>query len=65
MAVVKACNELRRKICEFGADILETDPKSVDFDGNYVFCTEDESKKYLLRRLESRVHSLITENFRL
>ena len=51
MAVVKACNELRKKICEFGADMLETDPKSVDFDGNYVFCTEDESKKVSLEEI--------------
>ena len=51
MAVVKACNELRRKICEFGADMLETDPKSVDFDGNYVFCSEDEGKKVSLEEI--------------
>ena len=51
MAVVKACQELRKKICELGAEMLQTEQENVDFDGSYVFCTEDENKKVSLEEI--------------
>ena len=44
MAVMKACKELRGKICEVGAQMLETDVDKVAFDGSYVFVDEDEEE---------------------
>ena len=38
VAVMKACEELKKKICKLGAQMLEVDEKQVDFDGSYVFC---------------------------
>lgn len=51
MAVVKACQELRKKICELGAEMLQTEQENVDFDGSYVFCIEDENKKVSLEEI--------------
>ena len=51
MAVVKACQELRKKICELGAEMLQTEQENVDFDGSYVFCAEDENKKVSLEEI--------------
>ena len=45
VAVIKACEELKKKICELGAQMLETDVDKVDFDGSYVFSTEGEEEK--------------------
>ena len=45
VAVMKACEELKKKICELGAQMLETDVDKVDFDGSYVFSTEGEEEK--------------------
>ena len=44
MAVIKACAALREKICELGAEMLETEKEKVDFDGSFVYCTEEEKK---------------------
>ena len=45
VAVMKACEELKKKICELGAQMLETDVDKVDFDGSYVFSTEGAEEK--------------------
>ena len=45
VAVMKACEELKKKICKLGAEMIEVDENKVDFDGSYVFydydCDED------------------------
>ena len=45
VAVMKACEELKKKICKLGAEMMEVDENKVDFDGSYVFydydCDED------------------------
>ena len=52
VAVMKACQELRKKICELGAQMLEVDQEKVDFDGSYVFCDgEDEEKRVSLEQV--------------
>lgn len=42
---MKACEELKKKICKLGAEMMEVDENKVDFDGSYVFydydCDED------------------------
>ena len=40
VAVMKACEDLKKRICKFGAEMLEVDEKKVDFDGSYVFYDE-------------------------
>ena len=45
VAVMKACKELRGKICEVGAQMLGTDVDKVAFDGSYVFVDEDEEEE--------------------
>ncbi len=40
VAVMKACEELKKRICRLGAQMLEVDEKQVDFDGSYVFYDE-------------------------
>ena len=40
VAVMKACEELKKRICKLGAEMLEVDEKKVDFDGSYVFYDE-------------------------
>ena len=42
---MKACQELRKKICELGAQMIEVDQDKVDFDGLYVFCDGEEEEK--------------------
>ena len=39
-AVVRACQELREKICKLGAKMLEASPEEADFDGKTVTCGE-------------------------
>ena len=52
MAVMKACEELRKKICEVGAEMLETDVDKVAFDGYSVYVEgEDEEKKVSLEQV--------------
>lgn len=51
MAVVKACQEMRDKICELGAQMLETQKDKVDFDGAFVYCQDDENKKVALQEV--------------
>ena len=51
MAVIKACAALREKICELGAEMLETEKEKVDFDGSFVYCTEEEEKKVSLEQV--------------
>ena len=52
MAVMKACEELRKKICEVGAEMLETDVDKVAFDGSSVYVEgEDEEKKVSLEQV--------------
>lgn len=49
MAVMKACEELRKKICEVGAEMLEVEVDKVEFDGSYVYVDSlDEEKKVSL-----------------
>ena len=47
VAVMKACEELKKKICKLGAEMMEVDENKVDFDGSYVFydydCDEDDA----------------------
>ena len=45
VAVMRACQELRKKICELGAQMIEVDQDKVDFDGSYVFCDGEEEEK--------------------
>ena len=40
VAVMKACEELKKRICKLGAEMLEVDEKKIDFDGSYVFYDE-------------------------
>lgn len=40
MAVVQACEALRKKICALGARMLEVEEDQVDFDGEYVSCED-------------------------
>ena len=40
VAVMKACEKLKKRICKLGAEMLEVDEKKVDFDGSYVFYDE-------------------------
>ena len=52
MAVMKACEELRKKICEVGAEMLETDVDKVASDGSSVYVEgEDEEKKVSLEQV--------------
>ena len=51
MAVIKACAALREKICKLGAEMLETEKEKVDFDGSFVYCTEEEEKKVSLEQV--------------
>ncbi|MBU5482325.1 xanthine dehydrogenase family protein molybdopterin-binding subunit [Blautia sp. MSJ-19] len=51
MAVMKACQELRKNICEFGAEMLETEVDKVAFDGTYVFVEDAEEKKVSLEAI--------------
>lgn len=44
MAVARACEELREKIKELGASMLELSPEEVDFDGKEVYQLEGEKK---------------------
>ena len=37
MAVMKACEELKKKICQVGAEMMGVDVDKVDFDGSYAF----------------------------
>ena len=48
MAVVHACTELREKICALGAQMLDTEPDKVDFDGEFVYCRD---KKVSLKEI--------------
>ncbi len=41
VAVMKACEELKKKICKLGAEMMEVDENKVDFDGSYVFYDYD------------------------
>ncbi len=40
VAVMKACEELKERICRLGAEMLGVDERKVDFDGSYVFYDE-------------------------
>lgn len=42
IAVADACNQLREKIKELGASMMETNPENVDFDGKKVYEPEGE-----------------------
>ncbi len=44
VAVMKACEELKKKICEVGAGMLETEVDKVAFDGSYVYIDEEETE---------------------
>ena len=37
---MKACEELKKKICKLGAEMMEVDEGKVDFDGSCVFYDE-------------------------
>ena len=54
VAVMKACKELREKICELGAQMIEADPgQSVDFDGIVCVSVMEKKKRneYLLEQI--------------
>ena len=40
VAVMKACEELKKKICKLGAEMMDVDEKKVEFDGSYVYYDE-------------------------
>lgn len=44
IAVADACKQLRERIKELGASMLETDPENVDFDGKKVYELEGEKE---------------------
>ena len=57
MAVMKACEELKKKICQVGAEMMGVDADKVDFDGSYAFydpgddTEEAEEKKVSLEEI--------------
>ena len=57
MAVMKACEELKKKICQVGAEMMGVDVDKVDFDGSYAFydpgddTEEAEEKKVSLEEI--------------
>ena len=54
MAVVKACEELKKKICKIGALALEVSDLSVDFDGEAVFVKDAEEKRISLKDISTK-----------
>lgn len=54
MAVVKACQELRKKICAIGAALLEEPEEAVDFDGTAVYVKESIEKRVTLKEVSTK-----------
>jgi CO/xanthine dehydrogenase Mo-binding subunit len=54
MAVVKACGQLRDKICSIGASLLEVPVSEVDFDGEYVYKKMEEDKRVSLKAVSTK-----------
>ena len=57
MACVKCCKELTGKILSYGAEMLSCQPEEVEFDGEYVFKTEDPAQKVSLREISYKAES--------
>lgn len=53
-AVIKACDKLKKRICEVGARLLEMDVDAVDFDGVAVFAVDDETKRISLKDISTK-----------
>ncbi len=53
-ATIKACTELRKKICAIGARLLEVEADAVDFDGTYIFVKGEEEKKVTLKEVSTK-----------
>lgn len=54
MAVVKACDILKERICKVGAELLNVPAAEVNFDGSDVYVTEDEERKISLKEISTR-----------
>ncbi len=54
MATVKACTELRKKICKIGAMILGVEADDVDFDGKVIYVKTDEAKYVTLKDVSTK-----------
>ena len=54
MAVVKACEELKKKICKIGALALEVPEAFVDFDGEAVYVKDAEEKRISLKDISTK-----------
>lgn len=54
MATVKACNELKNKICRIGAEMLNVPAENVDFDGDAVYVKEAEEQSVALKEISTK-----------
>lgn len=54
MAVIKACEELKKKICSIGALALEVPVNSVEFDGEAVYVKDAEEKRITLKDISTK-----------
>lgn len=54
MAVVKACEQLRKRICRIGAELLSVPENAVSFDGAKVYVTDDEKRRVSLKDISTR-----------
>lgn len=57
MAVVKACEEMKRKICEEAAALMGLSPKQVDFDGALISEKDDPENVLTLSDLVTRLQA--------
>ena len=53
-ATIKACTELKLKICAIGARILEVEADAVDFDGKVVYVKGAEEKNVTLKDISTK-----------
>jgi CO/xanthine dehydrogenase Mo-binding subunit len=53
-ATIKACTELKKKICAIGARILEVEADAVDFDGKVVYVKGEEEKNVTLKDISTK-----------
>ena len=53
-ATIKACTELKKKICAIGARMLEVEADAVDFDGKVVYVKGNEEKNVTLKEVSTK-----------
>ena len=53
-ATIKACTELKKKICAIGARMLEVEADAVDFDGKVVYVKCSEEKNVTLKDISTK-----------